>query len=297
MVRATRFISAGKHAARWGCVLIAAAITATVCAAQPLQPVRLNVVVQQRAAGTFDSLPTDDELRDITVDPWVRSRMEQLADPSYSVREQAMDDLLNARIDVRQFCVLLGEPGFTVEQRYRLLEVLRHQLLNAPRGALGIRMPDPTVDTLKAGGVEVTVLLPGLPAEKMLVVGDFITHIDGQLLRSTRDLIDTVQLRRPGDEVAIDLRRPRRDERGELITNADGEEQYETLQVTLLLGSVQDLHDPVAGGPAAVASVVQSRRMRASEAVRRYAPQPVLVRMVPSPPAPSPSSPAVPPRP
>jgi hypothetical protein len=198
-----------------------------------------------------------------------------LDDPAFDVRERAMDDLLERRFDNLQLCALLSRDSLSLEQRHRLLFVLCDQIENTPRGALGISM---RIGNLVNGrpGVEITDFVPGLPAERVLHVGDRITHIDGRPIATQEDLIILVQTRRPGEDIHLVVDRPVRDDRGNELRDPNGAPRFQTLQVSFPLGSAAELVDPRTGRSSAINSAVaQHRRLEAQAARRRYGGKPL----------------------
>ena len=148
--------------------------------------------------------PDGKPLTEVEIDPQLRELVQRLDDPSFNAREAAVQEIIKDADDRVQLYALLAKNELTVEQRYRLLGVLRDYLLTMPRGAVGIRMENMLPGMAVAGaGVRVAELLPGLPAERVLEVGDRIMSIDGQPLTVTSDLQRHVQSKRPGQKITI----------------------------------------------------------------------------------------------
>ncbi|MCA9295158.1 MAG: PDZ domain-containing protein, partial [Phycisphaerales bacterium] len=111
-------------------------------------------------------------------------------------------------------------------------------------------------------------IVPGLPAEEVLRIGDRITHLDGIRLTSNEDLIRYVQYRQPGDEIQVTIRRP------QLVNREiDDVAQQDTLEftvmtVTLKLGSAELLSRT---GVAGESPVLVERRMQAQSIKRMHA--------------------------
>jgi len=215
-------------------------------------------------------LPTDQEVADTTIDTVLRRLVARLEDPSYEAREAAMEILLTTPVDLTQLCAVLAQDDLAIEPRYRLLEVLDKQLRRLPRGALGIQMGWQMVG--QEAGVQVTNLITGLPAEKVLELGDLITHVDGVRLKHRNDLIVLVQSKRPGDEAQLTLIRTR--------TNDSGERMLDTLEIPLRLGSAEQLRDPDTGVINRPTAVEQARSRESQRARAEYAPRPVLAEVV-----------------
>lgn len=225
-------------------------------------------------AGTMSMsmLPSKAELAGVKVDPALREAVAGLDDPDFQVREAATRNLERSLDDRLQLYKLLDEPGLSAEQRYRLLEALRSALLNTPRGAIGIQS-QPQAFNVGALEIKVDALLPGLPAAKVLEVGDLISEVDGQPLRRFDDLQTRVQTKKPGDKVTLKVRRARRDAEGALIKDEKNEAVIDVMQLELELGSAELLdRDPERMN--GVSRVQASRISEAGNVMRAAAPQP-----------------------
>ena len=192
------------------------------------------------------AMPDPVQLNNVKIDPTVRALAMQLEDASFEVREQATNKLIEMAPDKMQLYALLApESDLTAEQRYRLLAALREHLLNSPRGAVGISM-EPVQPIIMGGPLEIRVtdLLPGLPAERVLKLNDRITHVDDQPLFAYDDLQFRVQCKRPGDKVALTIKRPKTDP---AVLNAGREANqpipFEVIRVELELGSAELLRE------------------------------------------------------
>ncbi len=187
-------------------------------------------------------LPTAEELKNVKIDPALRAIVQQLEDPSFAVREQATKQLIeNAPDKMQLYALLYGEETLTPEQRYRLLGALRESLLSIPRGAVGISMQP--FQPMMGGPMEirVTELIPGLPAERVLKIGDRITQVDGQPLAMFDDLQFRVQSKKPGEKVSLVIKRPRLDAQGRQLVDANNEALVDVLPIELELGSAEVL--------------------------------------------------------
>jgi hypothetical protein len=132
-------------------------------------------------------------------------------------------------------------------------------------------------------------LIPGLPAERVLRIGDRITHIDGAPLLRMEDLQFHVQTRRPGDKVLLSVQRARIEPDGKLILDANNEVMLERLEIEIELGSAELLRDfhsrinPANMGNQLVQtspSMVERGRLReAADAIKQYSPQPRAVEV------------------
>lgn len=80
------------------------------------------------------------------------------------------------------------DPSLSLEQRQRLVALLRDQFERTPRGAIGIEFSQ----ALNHRGVLVGRTVPGFPADRdgLLLGGDVILEIAGVVLPGAEDLID-----------------------------------------------------------------------------------------------------------
>jgi hypothetical protein len=250
--------------ARWlaGALLCSALVTAAT---------GQNLVIRSEGTEIPPELPDESEVARAELDSELLGLAERLDDPSYEVREETTRMLMGMPFHVVDYCVVLSQPDLSAEQRYRLLMLLEHRLLYEPRGALGISMEPPQINN--RGGVVIADLVPGLPAEKVLRVGDRITAIDSRRVSTGNDLVVIVQLKRPGEEVQLDIERPQQDDEGNLLRGMVGEPVVERLNVTVELASVHELTQRSRTGQ--VNELVRMARMdEALEASLRYGPLP-----------------------
>ncbi|MCH8342621.1 MAG: PDZ domain-containing protein [Planctomycetes bacterium] len=220
------------------------------------------------------AFPTRQELASVDVTAQVMALVARLDHPCYREREAATQALHDGRDNRRQLYAVLAREALSAEQRHRLLAVVRQRLLNTPRGALGIRMRFEQPDANQPGEVVIMDLLPGLPAERVLQLGDRITHVDGNPLTARNDLIHRVQARRPGDEVQLVVNRVRRDGDGRPLWNEVRQPQYETLEIGIVLGSAELLKQ----FGSRKTEVESMREAEADWAMTFFAPQPALIK-------------------
>jgi hypothetical protein len=233
---------------------------------------------QQEALSAIDlSMPALDEqtLRDIVIEPEVRSVVAQLDSDAFATREAA-SDILRRRDDWRQqiYALLAGE-SLSVEQRCRLLQVVRDQLVNTPRGALGIEMAPMLPMRGEPLEIRIVNLIAGLPAERVLQVGDRIVAIDGQPLFLEDDLQGRVQAKRPGDAVHVTVKRAHVDDNGRVVRDDKGEPITEVLELDIILGSADILDQQSRNNMRTVSNRVRTaRRMEADAVTQAFAPEP-----------------------
>jgi C-terminal processing protease CtpA/Prc len=208
----------------------------------------------------------------------------ELDHPSYAVRERATKQLMESPCSQSDLYAQLSSASLSLEQRVRLVRVSQHRLVSIPRGALGISMPQfrPAGRVNEPIPIEVTDLHPGLPAERVLRVGDIITHIDGRQLMHQEELRNYVQLRRPGDVVKLTVKRARIGEDGLPVINKDGLIDHEEIEVDLTLGSVERLKEQEdARNPGASDSEIYNDRVdEAREIAEEYGVTPPRVPFV-----------------
>jgi hypothetical protein len=225
------------------------------------------------------ALPTDEELKNVRIDPRFLRITSRLDSDSYAAREAALLQLVEGSITLEQLCAILAREPLSTEQRFRLLGVVREKLVGTPRGALGISMNMRVADDRDPGGIEIVDLIEGLPAEKVLRLNDRITHIDGHRLTSRNDLVILVQSKKPGEHVALKVSRPRRDDRGRLARDERGLVVFDAIDVDLELGSLDALRDPETGVLSTSVLLGDMRMNEAADATQRYAPRPRRVRI------------------
>ncbi len=221
-------------------------------------------------------LPSAEELERVRIQPALVELVEQLGSDTYETRELALARLLNGDQSKMQIYAALHQLPLSAEQRHRLLEVVRQRLVNLPRGAVGISMQPVPKEGSTELEIRVVELLPGLPAERVLQIGDLITKLDGRPLYTQNDLVNRVQTKMPGDTVSMSVRRAERDEQGQVVLDKDERPVYRVIDVELMLGSADLLANP-SGRPMQESPVLRRRRLEADGVAARYAPKPVPI--------------------
>lgn len=205
-----------------------------------------NFPSRTRTVGSMElprALPTAERLQAIEIPPQILQRIEALDDDAWTVREVASRGLLVPAVDDNVLLAALSQLELTTEQRARLVRIAVRRVLDAPRGALGIRMRR---GAMREGGVTVEALIQGMPAADVLEVGDRVTAIDGTVIQTSEDLTWVVQSKLPGDEIVVDVSRRLPERNGQLQVDADGRPLTEELRLRFALGSVAQL-DPQGG--------------------------------------------------
>lgn len=218
------------------------------------------------------SIPSDSELARVVV-PGDLVKMVRLFDSdSYAERAAARDQIAARKPSSKELMAILMRSDLSTEARHVILSILETSILNEPRGALGIRMD---VALARQTGVRVSGLVAGMPAERVLQVGDVIREVGGRRLFDGGDLVRAVQSMPPGLEVEMLVRRTLRDAEGRALVGADGLERTEDLSLKVRLGSADDLdqRDGAQGGRVANA-VAEERQAQVEEARKRFLPQP-----------------------
>jgi hypothetical protein len=195
----------------------------------------------------------------------VRALIARLGDPAWSVREDAARRLEAHPSPDEALLRVLDQDELDEEQRQRLMNVIARRIMLRPRGALGIRM-NTRMGLAEGGvaGVEIVQLLAGLPAERVLRVGDMITRIDELDIRANTDLTAYVQRMQPGQVIDVRVLRPRTLPVGEAPgvdwIRLEGDRWFEPIEVELPLGSFDKLGE--------TASVMNTETQRRLEEVR-----------------------------
>lgn len=230
-------------------------------------------------------LPSDAELAKVDVPAELVRIARTLDAASLSERGAARAALEARKPSPDELMALLLRRDLGDEARHQVVAVLRDRILHAPRGALGIRMENAQE---KDGGVRIIGLVQGMPAEKLMKVGDVIRKVNETPLRITADLVNAVQTLPPGVEVKLLVRRLRKDALAPNapVGGAEAAQAFEEIELSLRLGSTEELNekgDPaiVGNGVAQVAGganfVTYERVLAAAMAAKRFLPQPAKV--------------------
>jgi len=230
-----------------------------------------------------ESMPTPpaETLASMAIDDDLMAAVQSLDSDDFATREQASARLREDEPHRMQIYALLARDVLSAEQRYRLLQVVREQLVNMPRGAIGIEMDQPRMWGGRAAGpleIKINNVLAGFPAERFLQVGDRILAIDGRPLFVQDDLRDLVQAKKPGETVAISVRRARTDDNGAPVRDANGQPVTDVLTLDVPLGSAEQLDiRPNANVSNPPSNVQRLRAMEAGAIAAAYAQKPELI--------------------
>ncbi len=189
----------------------------------------------------------------------------RLDDAKYAVRDRASSELESGTFPLEEIVAALVRGQLSPEQHARLVAAACTRALALPRGALGIRMQS-SMDRMRPG-VEISMLLPGMPAERVLRPGDRIELIGDIPVQASDQLVSMIQSRVPGDTVRLTVARARRDERGRIEVGDDGMSIEDRIEVEVELADAAELERFEARLPSASAAdwreaVVQEIRSR-----------------------------------
>lgn len=204
------------------------------------------------------------------------SAVAELDSREFVRREAAGARLRAPGVTAEVIFAILSQGDLSVEQRERLLTIAQEKVLALPRGALGLRM-QPSGD-MRNPGVEVLLLLPGMPAERVLKIGDRIERIDGQPLATSSDLVEIIQSKMPGESVRLSIARQQRDDRGKPKIDPAGGFVEDRMEFEVALTTAVDLDkfEDLLASP--IRSIVLERRLLAlREAEARFAPETLKV--------------------
>ena len=224
---------------------------------------------------------SEDVLTNVRISAKVLSLVADLDSHEFAQRQTASARLADPTVTTEEVFAILVRGNLSDEQRERLLTVAREKVLALPRGALGIRMqvsgnPD-------RPGVEVQMLLPGMPAASVLKIGDRIESIDGKPVKTSNDLVDIIQSKVPGDSVKLSVARQQRDEREKPKLDGKGGFVEEHVEVQVDLTSATNLDKFEGQFPTSSRSMVLERRLLAlREAEEKFAPATAKVPSIPT---------------
>jgi hypothetical protein len=284
-------------------IALAAALLATPAPAPQL--VVLDGNQQMVVPRAEPKLPSDQELAQVRVDPELVRLARELDAQGFAERRGAREAIMARKPAPDELMALLLRKDLGDEARHQLVGILRNRILTAPRGALGIRMENAAE---RDGGVRVTGLVPGMPAEKVLKPGDIIRQVNDTVLRNTLDLVNAVQSLPPGVEIRVVVKRVRADalaEKGPAKPPVKGgvpadappgapADIHEEIAASMRLGSTEELQEKgeplaggnnirgiggvVVGGQVVGAGMITFERVATAQAAaKRFLPQPTAV--------------------
>ncbi len=226
---------------------------------------------EQSADAELDAV--DD--RDVAVPQELRAIVSRFDSQYFADREKALQDFVNFGADIQQVRTMLRSGAISLEQRHRLLSAARMNLVERPRGALGISMPRGQMP------VKVNGLLPDLPAQHVLRINDLITHIDDIEIANAQELIRAAQERLPGESLDLTVQRVRRDDMGNALRDEEGLLLYDEMKIAVVLGSAEKLLDQNGfvqrDGP-----VIEERERRANQLTLNFGDHSRVLRLDPA---------------
>ena len=167
--------------------------------------------------------------------------MERLDSERWLDRETATIDLARDRVvEERVIVERLAQSLMTQEQRLRLLRAIETRLLLLPKGALGISMKKHISDFVDQNGepvrgVEVVDLIPGMPAEDVLRIGDVMVSIEDEPFEIPSQVSSLIKQYWPGDEVELEVARD------EMANGEEGDRRSRRIRIRIKLGSTEQL--------------------------------------------------------
>jgi len=256
--------------------LCAPVVVAQDIGAQEPKPEARRQILPPAVVSVETYLPSAKELEDVQIDERLLLCIQRLGDQTYAVREAATAELRTGHFVRRQIYAALSRPDLSGEQRYRLMAAVQDDLLLTPRGAVGIGVNE---RFRRENKIVVDRLLPDLPAQDVLLVGDRITHLQGKPLLNWRAFVKEVQTRAPGARITVTVERlisPRRPARRWI----DAEEpKFATMDIEIELGSAEMLRDPISGRIQRTGEVFLALKKEAGEVGVTFAPQPKQIRV------------------
>jgi hypothetical protein len=176
---------------------------------------------------------------------------------------------------------LLARETLDTEQRCRLLQVVREQLLYTPRGALGIEMARPLgmIGPGVDNEVKITGLIANFPAERFLQINDRVIAIDGTPLIRADELVERVQVKKPGEIVSVTVKRPKVDDKGKWVMDENNQIVMDTLTFEFPLGSADVLDQRNRNIQSTPSRVQAERRRQALEITQACVPESESIRI------------------
>lgn len=141
-----------------------------------------------------------------TEEPTLDDLVVQLDDPSYAVRQGALDELARRMVSPGWIESQLINPSLSPEQRTRLSSLGPRALMNTERGALGVQFDVQRAGVLIAGTVR------GFDSERMLRPGDELLSIGGERVSTSDEARAAIIANDPGEEIELRVLRGGRDQ-------------------------------------------------------------------------------------
>ena len=210
----------------------------------------LGLLLSIGLCGLCAAAPEQAVLEEDTPGPRQRlvDHITSMSSSDWRIRESGTMDLARDRQITEEMMVTrLSRSGLTQEQRLRVLRAIEIRLLRLPRGALGIRMRTELArfkdqDGVPVSGIEIIELLPGMPAEEQLRVGDIIVSIAGEPIDEPTDVSALIKQHWPGEFLELVVARD------EPADEAGAPRKSSRLQFKVKLASTSQLQNQQAGG-------------------------------------------------
>lgn len=215
----------------------------------------------------LSGLPTLTEIASTKVSAQVKQIITQLDSLSFAEREAAAQLLVSQNIDRRQICKVLSGNDLSLEQRHRLVDWLRNDLITTPHAAIGISV------RRTSNIIIVDVLIEDLPAIEVLKPGDQIIKLDGLPMLQWTQFLRSISSRKPGDKVKLTVKRSFEPDG----KNDDQELEVKELDFDIILGSDEYLIN--SDGTKQVNTYVRQAIARDLKTItKRYAPKILLIK-------------------
>ncbi len=183
-------------------LLVAAAILFTTSSLNAQQ--RRGITLPQPSIEElkpFSGLPTQEEILSTKVEEKIKQIVDQLDSPAFTRREEAAKQLVSENISRRQICKILSGNDLSLEQRHRLVDWLRNDLITIPHAAIGIGV------RRISSKIIIDNLIENLPATEVLEHGDQIIGLDGLPINQWTQFYQSISSRKPGDKVTLTIKR------------------------------------------------------------------------------------------
>ncbi|MDA0802344.1 MAG: PDZ domain-containing protein [Planctomycetota bacterium] len=199
--------------------------------------------------------------------------LERMGSASFDEREAATVELLQGNRPTAEILACLDARRWDDEVLFRALAVVVDRIVLAPRGALGVSMQPATIGNRP--GVTIHELIAGLPAEKVLRVGDRLYRIDGVAVLSNEECIAAIQSHAPGEVLRVNIARPRRGADGKALLDPAGLPVEDEFEFTVKLGSdeVLDKANRTRGMRGPSQNFADERRRAVLEAIKAWFPE------------------------
>ena len=109
--------------------------------------------------------------------------------------------MVSENVNRRQICKVLSGNSLSLEQRHRLVDWLRNDLITTPHAAIGVGVRRTRKEII------IDNLIENIPATDVLELGDQIIRLDGLLVNEWTQFYQSISSRKPGDKVTLSIKR------------------------------------------------------------------------------------------